>query len=327
MHSPRYRPRAFTLIELLVVIAIIAILIGLLLPAVQKVREAAARTQCSNNMKQLGLALHNYHDVNSSFPACAVLASGSTGVGWHAMILPYIEQSPLYTTITLTAATYSPTNIPTVQAGNNRIPTFLCPSQTQVLSDTADGANGATPYTTHYYGNAGPKTVSTTTIPSASGSTITPYGFNWPTSSQQGGYSADGILPFVPTVSPGGVLPSPAGVRISDITDGTSNTLMVFEVSWDVTGFRSWVRGFDWTNDGACSKNVANAIKSTKYTGPTTTASGTFNDISMGSMHSGGLNITMGDGSVRFFSNTTDLNSVLIPLASRARNEVVTGSY
>jgi prepilin-type N-terminal cleavage/methylation domain-containing protein/prepilin-type processing-associated H-X9-DG protein len=313
-HYPRPRA-AFTLIELLVVIAIIAILIGLLLPAVQKVREAAARMKCSNNLKQLALGLHNYHDVNGTFPK--LLPASFTSVSWHALILPYVEQDALGKTILPNAAAYSSGQNANRVAGRWQISVFLCPSYSEINSgSTIDNITGfGNAYTTHYVGNAGPKGTNPTTGAA--------YGINYPTNGQ-GGNATDGVLPLYPTATGSTAVPgTPAAVTITAITDGTSNTLMIFEVAWrglEVSphSLRAWPRGINWTSDANCSKNVTNAMRTVKYNN-----GGNYNDISMGSNHTGGCNVALADGSIRFLRESVDLNRVLKPMASRAGGEVI----
>ena len=154
---PRRRG-AFTLVELLVVIAIIATLIGLLLPAVQSAREAARRTGCQQNVKQLAYGLQTYHDARRGFPVHFSPGgqSAQTGVSWHCLVLPFIEQAALGTSVDPKGAAYTG-GAPNQSLGANKVPTFFCPSYDVDRSgSTVDNAANANAYTAHYYGNAGP---------------------------------------------------------------------------------------------------------------------------------------------------------------------------
>src|SRR5690606_26949044 len=131
-----------------VVIAIIGVLIALLLPAVQQAREAARRMQCTNNLKQLGLALHNYHDIHNAFPQAG--EEPHARIGMFGRLLPFIEQQPLFDQVRYSHGWAG--NLPLAET---RINGYLCPSGPHVMSKASD-ANEANAFTTHYYGNPGP---------------------------------------------------------------------------------------------------------------------------------------------------------------------------
>jgi prepilin-type N-terminal cleavage/methylation domain-containing protein/prepilin-type processing-associated H-X9-DG protein len=286
--------RGFTLIELLVVIAIIAILVALLLPAVQQAREAARRSTCKNQLKQIGIGLHNYHDVHNTLPPGGM--TGGNELPWLVMILPSIDYTPLYESVNfdrhaIGAGTAGYPAYDTV-LGNQKIPVYLCPSSNKLFENAS-----TTQYTSHYYGNMGPTTgINTggTTQYTCQSTSTTVLECNAGTA--HGGFGTRGVLG------------RNSRINFRDITDGTSNTIMVGEISnhktltgADMVGYRRWHRGFQGTASGG-TKNVTFGINTTTYNG-----SNNFNEISFGSNHVGGCHMLFADGAVTFASENVDL--------------------
>ncbi len=208
------RRRGFTLIELLVVIAIIAVLIALLLPAVQSAREAARRMHCINNLKQMGIALHNYHDALLIFPPGYIAASkfidGETdtapGWSWASMILPQLEQGALYSSINVYLPIQAPAN---TTAALTVVSAYLCPSDQFTMGNTYPVTDGL--------GN----TVATVAVSSYAACT--------------GSDAADVALGLNNDGSGNGLFYRNSGVRIAAITDGTSQTVAILERAWGDT--------------------------------------------------------------------------------------------
>lgn len=310
--SLRALRKAFTLIELLVVIAIIAILIALLVPAVQKVRESAARSQCQNNMRQLAIGLHSYHDVAKKFPPGAQGAvylkprpAGSTatiaGTSWIVFILPQIEQEPLYKQYNFTLAYNSVQN---GAVGANIVPIIYCPSGPDPKRYLDPNSNVTTNPSTHYYGVMGPGYPSNPTVVTVGGAT---FNYTVGSANSNGAWSAHGILSHYQETS--GSVSTNRLVKLTDIRDGSSNTLMLGERSLilpasQANDYRTWIRGNNG-GAGAC-KVVYYPINSTYYNGSTN-----FNAISFGSQHTGGCNFVMGDASVRYINESIDINLLM----------------
>ncbi|NLS96109.1 MAG: DUF1559 domain-containing protein [Planctomycetaceae bacterium] len=281
------RPRAFTLVELLVVIAIIGILIALLLPAVQAAREAAKRMQCTNNLKQWGLALHNYHDTHKSFP------QGSWGTGnrlaFQVMLLPFLEQEPLYSQFDVSVY-YG--NAPNYNLMLESTPVHFCPSS-RLLDRKAEGTGiPAGGWTIHYYGVMGAKDP----VGTAAADRLYPCVGNF--DSNHGG------------VVDNGMFTRNRNFAMRDVTDGTSNTFLMGEISSEPAwshNWRGWTQGAN--NDAAtvamyCCKNVRHPIGPSGYTSGN--ANRLHNDVRFGSQHPGGTNFLFGDGGVHFISETVD---------------------
>jgi prepilin-type N-terminal cleavage/methylation domain-containing protein/prepilin-type processing-associated H-X9-DG protein len=283
----RGKRSGFTLIELLVVIAIIAILIGLLLPAVQKVRAAAARIQCQNNLKQLAVACHNYHDVNQRLPASgpqATYSMGGANWSWLARILPYVEQQNLYTLMNIPAATLATDNANGLLA--TPIKTFQCPADgTTNLPRTNTADIGGKVGQTNYKGVCGDNWI---------------WG-KWknsiqPTGSSSGLDNGNGIFYRTDGI-PG--TPGHGPLPIVAISDGTSNTFMIGE---DVPLYNRWC-AWPYANAavGTCAIPLNYGIPPNTNPG----GAGDWNNVySFRSRHTNGANFAYADGSVQFITQS-----------------------
>lgn len=300
--QPHRLRHGFTLVELLVVIAIIGILIALLLPAVQAAREAARRLQCANNLKQLGLALHNYHTAHRTLPPGGIT---SNGLSYIVMLLPYLEQKALYDQFDFSEGQWwigggSGTSNGKIEHSLNKLPMILCPSSNDERSNLTNygerippNEGGVDPYTTHYYGILGPLGTNP-----ASG---TPYKSEEPTD-----YGIQAME---------GVLYKDSRVRFEDIKDGTSNTFLLGEISWNgYKAYRTWIRG---STLGGAAMGSCKSVQYPINTGLTYS----FNSGSFGSQHPGGTQFALCDGSVTFISESID-HAAFLSTASRNGGEV-----
>lgn len=308
----------FTLIELLVVIAIIAILVALLLPAVQQAREAARRSTCKNNLKQLGIALHNYHDTFRTLPPGFIDSRGSgvgvqdSGFSWQALILPFMEQGPLYDQFDFrrhpyggdgTAATNGngPSNGGSIPANHqgvaNALESASCPSDIKpdraAIAGTGDPGYHANLATSSYAGVIG---------------------------SFDGGPCTGDQTPRTDQTFNNGMLGVNSKIRFRDVIDGLSNTAMVGEIRWLQDGIgsqnNSWYGSVATGNASRCDQSQtatsANSVSGGEAQGgpfrhlrahrQPPNQPGTTRHKSFASFHRGGIQICMGDGAVRFIS-------------------------
>jgi prepilin-type N-terminal cleavage/methylation domain-containing protein len=323
----RGRRFAFTLVELLVVIAIIGILVALLLPAVQAAREAARRMSCQNQMKQLGLAVHEFHDTYKRLPpGCQRTVfpipkpsqpTVMNGTSWLVFILPYIEQQALYDLYRWDLPYNSTENANNV--GAQILETLYCPSGPDPRRYTdPNGAPVNGKPSTHYYGVMGPSGPMDNFVVNING---TNYTYRNGDAGANASWGFHGMM--CQYREDGNSISTNRIVKISDALDGTTNTLMLGEISKFVPNttpatpqhYRIWIRGN--AGGSGATKNVRYPINSTFYNG-----SNNFNDISFMSEHPGGCNFAIGDASVRYIAANINMG-VYVGLSSMDSKEPV----
>jgi prepilin-type N-terminal cleavage/methylation domain-containing protein len=297
----RKRVLGFTLIELLVVIAIIAILVALLLPAVQQAREAARRSQCKNNLKQIGLALHNYHDVANTLPPGWIQ---TMGYAWSTMILPYVDQQPLYNTLSPAFSGtgglpfYNTAQLNVNNALQTVLPAFRCPSD--------NGAN-----TINLTGGGNNSVIGRANYPGCAGAASLSVNWGWTAPTGPGGPPPAGFT----NATGQGAFAMNSKRNFRDFTDGLSNCFLVGERRSPGPVNASQYAGSDmnWAGNNADSPASIGSYSVTYTLGDCAAAEplnvkvvgttvNTQNMCAYSSFHVGGGHFLMGDGAVRFVS-------------------------
>ncbi|MCC7420304.1 MAG: DUF1559 domain-containing protein [Planctomycetaceae bacterium] len=290
-HIKQSPPRAgFTLIELLVTIAVIAVLVGLLLPAVQQAREAARRAQCRNNLKQLGLALHNYHDNCGRLPlqqtCCPVgtpLSFPKINHSWTVRLLPYLDQASMYQQMDFSAG--AGLSGVTLLLKQKPLAVVQCP--TDPASDRvigrSDDASALALAMTNYAVCAGSHPNNTWSIPGVGGSPYAQFSHIPRSNEVRGMFSRSGY-----------------SARFNDVSDGLSNTIMVGEV------VAAWCRWLDWGYQSFADMAHPINYRNRDFEQRILTEDDHAEGLIFRSRHVGGAHFGFGDGSVRFLSETMD---------------------